>query len=331
MTCVFVSWVIPCLYVLGQAPSDRSEPTRIEFALALHGGAGWEPAKLSATDRQKHDVAMRRALEAGRKILAEGGTALDAVESTIRVLEDEPLYNAGHGAVFNSVGQHELDAAVMDGGTRRAGAVAGLTTVKNPISLARLVMQQTKHVLLIGTGAEKFADEMTAQRSIERVPNTYFSTEFRRREWEEVKRQEAKVAADSKSTVGCVALDRHGNLASGTSTGGLTNKKWGRVGAVPIVGAGTYADNRTCALSGTGTGEIFLLNSAAFQVHAMMLMQGKSLAESTTELIDQVMPEDSAGVIAIDARGHIVMRCNTPGMARASVDSTGKVTVLIDR
>ena len=322
------------------------------YAIALHGGAGWEPVKLSAADRQEHDVALRRALEVGRKILHDGGTAMEAVEQTIRVLEDEPLYNAGRGAVFNNVGEHELDAAIMDGQTRRAGAVAGLTTVKNPISLAKLVMTQTQHVLLIGAGAEKFADEMAGNRLIERVPNSYFSTEFRRKEWEEVKRREAAAPAGrkvnttgggandsssdskstaSKSTVGCVAFDKHGHLASGTSTGGLTNKKWGRVGAVPIVGAGTYADDRTCAFSGTGTGEVFLLNSSAFQVHAMMLMQNKSLDRAVAELIEKVMPEDSGGVIAIDAHGHIVMQCNTPGMARASADSTGKVVVVIDR
>ena len=310
------------------AATEKKTDKLVDYALALHGGAGWEPAKLSPQDRQQHDVALRRALEAGKKILADGGTAMDAVESTIRELEDEPLYNAGRGAVFNNMGQHELDAAIMDGSTRRAGAVAGVTTIKNPISLARLVMSQTSHVLLIGAGAEKFADEMKGNRLLERVPNSYFSTDFRRREWEEAKRQEGSGA---KGTVGCVALDRHGNLASGTSTGGLTNKKWGRVGAVPIIGAGTYADNRTCAFSGTGTGEIFLLNSAAFQVHAMMLMQGKSLEVAATELVDKIMPEDSGGIISVDAQGQIFMRCNTPGMARAAVDSTGKTIVQIDR
>ncbi len=316
------------------AQSDVGKPStspKVAYALALHGGAGWEPKKLSAADRQAHDVALRRALDAGKQVLAAGGTAMDAVEKTIRVLEDEPLYNAGRGAVFNSVGEHELDAAIMDGSNRRAGAVAGLTTVKNPISLARLVMSKTNHVLLIGVGAEKFADELQGHPMLERVPNSYFSTEFRRKEWEEVKRQAAASTSAAKGTVGCVALDSHGNLASGTSTGGLTNKKWGRVGAVPIIGAGTYADNRTCAFSGTGTGEVFLLNSAAFQVHAMMLMQGKSLDVAATELVDKIMPEDSAGIIAIDAQGHIFMRCNTPGMARAAVDSSGKVVVQIDR
>ena len=342
--------------VNAQSPTTE---TKVEYALALHGGAGWEPAKLSPTDRQQHEVALRRALEAGRKILVDGGTSMDAVETTIRELEDEPLYNAGRGAVFNNMGQHELDAAIMDGQSRRAGAVAGVTTIKNPISLARLVMSQTSHVLLIGDGAEKFADELTGHRQLERVPNSYFSTEFRRLEWEQAKRKAADAATNktnadsptpkppatkppaakplnaagsgSKGTVGCVALDRHGNLASGTSTGGLTNKKWGRVGAVPVIGAGTYADNRTCAFSGTGTGEEFLLNSAAFQVHAMMQMQGKSLEVAATELVDKIMPEDSCGIISIDAKGRIFMRCNTPGMARAAVDSTGKTIVQIDR
>ena len=342
---------LSCTTIYAQSPTTE---TKVEYALALHGGAGWEPVKLSPMDRQQHEVAMRCALEAGRKILADGGTSMDAVEATIRELEDEPLYNAGRGAVFNNMGQHELDAAIMDGKSRRAGAVAGVTTVKNPISLARLVMSQTSHVLLIGDGAEKFADELTGHSQLQRVPNSYFSTEFRRLEWEEAKRKVAKAdtnktradapatkppaaqppnaaGSGSKGTVGCVALDRHGNLASGTSTGGLTNKKWGRVGAVPVIGAGTYADNRTCAFSGTGTGEEFLLNSAAFQVHAMMQMQGKSLEVAATELVDKIMPEDSCGIISIDAKGHIFMRCNTPGMARAAVDSTGKTIVQIDR
>lgn len=306
----------------------------VEYAIAIHGGAGWEPAKLSKEDRERHREALTRAIEVGRRILQEGGTALDAVERTIRVLEDEPLYNAGRGAVFNDVGRHELDAALMNGRTRQAGAVAGVTTIKNPISLARFVMTETRHVLLVGAGAEKFADELGKRDDIERVPNEYFSTEARRREWQEaVARDKANAVRlpSGKGTVGCVARDKHGDLAAGTSTGGLTNKKWGRVGGVPVVGAGTYADNRTCAVSGTGTGEIFLLNCAAFQLHSLMLLRDLSLDDATRRIIDDTLPEDSGGVIAIDVRGRISMRCNTPGMARAAIDSRGKLEVLIER
>lgn len=372
--------LVGTMIVSGATSSWAEEPTgrttarpagpqteRAEYALAIHGGAGWEPAKMTDADQAGHRAALTRALHVGRDVLAAGGTALEAVERTIRVLEDEPLYNAGRGAVFNSEGKHELDAAIMDGAQRKAGGVAGLTTVRNPISLARLVMTETRHVLLIGEGAEKFADEMRGKPGIERVANEYFSTDFRRREWmETLERQRAedkkkpdaekktsrsepawpssKVAmdakgrtssarpmADGKCTVGCVALDRSGNLAAGTSTGGLTNKKWGRVGAVPIVGAGTYADNRTCAVSGTGTGEIFLLNSVAYQIHSLMELRQSSLDAAVKRMFDETLPEDSGGVIAVDRLGRVTMRCNTPGMARAAIDSRGTITIAIER
>lgn len=314
---------------------EAADPPKIEFAIAIHGGAGVEPKKLSDDDRRRHHAALTRAIHTGRDILASGGTAMDAVEQTIRVLEDEPLYNAGRGAVFNNQGQHELDAAIMNGQTRQAGAVAGLTTVKNPVSLARLVMSETPHVLLIGAGAEKFADEMRDRPQIERVPNEYFSTDARRREWraavEREKANRGRATPAGKGTVGCVALDKHGNLAAGTSTGGLTNKKWGRVGAVPIVGSGTYADNRSCAVSGTGTGEIFLLNSVAFQLHALMMFRQMSLADAMKQMVDETLPEDSAGIIAVDHQGRIAMRCNTPGMARAAIDSRGELEIRLER
>ncbi|MFO0818158.1 MAG: isoaspartyl peptidase/L-asparaginase [Pirellulales bacterium] len=371
--------LVGMMIVSGATSSWAEEPTgrttarpagpqteRAEYALAIHGGAGWEPAKMTEADQAAHRVALTRALHVGRDVLAAGGSALEAVERTIRVLEDEPLYNAGRGAVFNSEGKHELDAAIMDGAQRKAGGVAGLTTVRNPISLARLVMTETRHVLLIGEGAEKFADEMSGKPGIERVANEYFSTEFRRREWRETlerlraednkPRAEKKTSsrdrnwpnnsvattagdmlrnanpfADGKCTVGCVALDQSGNLAAGTSTGGLTNKKWGRVGAVPIVGAGTYADNRTCAVSGTGTGEIFLLNSVAYQIHSLMELRELSLAAAVKRMFEETLPEDSGGVIAVDRLGRVTMRCNTPGMARAAIDSRGTITIAIDR
>jgi L-asparaginase / beta-aspartyl-peptidase len=311
----------------------------VGFSIAIHGGAGVEPEKLSQSEKLLHHQALERALKKGRDILAEGGTAMDAVEQTIRILEDEPLYNAGHGAVFNSIGQHELDAAIVDGKTHQAGAVAGLTTVKNPISLARLVMTETNHVLLIGEGAEKFADEMKSHASIQRVANRYFSTDHRRKEWQEAvaKEQKEKAAERSarspsgKGTVGCVAYDRHGNLAAGTSTGGLTNKKWGRVGSVPIVGAGTFADNETLAVSCTGIGEHFMRNSVGFHLHALMKFRGLSLQQAIDEMLNRVLEPDVGGVISINAIGEIVMACNTPGMARASADASGKMIIQLER
>ncbi len=330
-----VSVAIVTMYFGTVSAGFADERPEMKFAIALHGGAGLEPAKLSAAERQQHIEALRRALLTGQRILSNGGVALDAVEATIRVLEDEPLYNAGKGAVFNSVGKHELDAAIVDGNDHRAGGVAGVTTIKNPISLARLVMTQTTHVLLMGEGAERFADEMQSNPQIQRVSNDYFSTDHRKAEWLEVKAREATtppVATNpGKGTVGCVALDTHGNLAAGTSTGGLTNKKWGRVGSVPIVGAGTFADNETLAVSGTGIGEYFLRNSVGFHLHALMKYRGVSLDAAVEQMVDQILPADTAGIIAVDRAGHILMRCNTPGMARASTDSSGKISIQLER
>jgi beta-aspartyl-peptidase (threonine type) len=329
ITRLFLAWTL--LVVTLASAAVAATPDKLQFAIALHGGAGVEPDKLTDAQKQQHEVALRKALEVGRKILADGGTAMDAVEQTVRVLEDEPLYNAGKGAVFNSAGEHELDASIMDGQTGKAGAVAGIKTVKNPISLARLVMTQTRHVLLQGDGAEKFADEMKAKPQIERVPNSYFSTDPRKKDWlEAVEKEQAKQKQPNKNkmgTVGCVALDKHGNLAAATSTGGLTNKKWGRVGDSPIIGAGTYANNETCAVSCTGTGEYFIRHSIAFHVHALMAYKGLSLDESLQHLTEKVLETDIGGLIAVDKHGRISMHMNTPGMARAATDSTGKVEV----
>lgn len=313
---------------------------KIEFAIAIHGGAGLDPDPVTDEQRAEYRASMERALQVGRKILSDGGTALDAVEQTIRVLEDDPLYNAGRGAVFNREGRHELDASIMDGRTGGAGGVAGVTTVKNPISLARLVMTDTRHVLLAGAGAEKFADEMHGRPQIERVPNSYFDTELRRRDWLETRDKEKareapprqeKAGGTDHGTVGCVALDKHGNLAAGTSTGGVTNKKWGRVGDSPIVGAGTYADNASCAVSCTGIGEYYIKHSVAFHVAALLEYKGLSLDEAVARIIDHTLPPDSGGLIAVDRTGHIAMRMNTPLMARGAADSTGRVEVMLGK
>lgn len=325
--------LIAILLLASEAPAVAQDRAKVEFAIALHGGAGIEPEKLNDEQKKQHHESLARALEIGRKVLHAGGTAIDAVEQTILTLEDDPLYNAGRGAVFNAAGQHELDAAVMDGKTGRAGAVAGVRTVRNPISLARLVMTETRHVLLAGDGAEKFADEMRGRPRIERVANSYFSTDQRRREWiEAVEAEKRRQPLPSpKSTVGCVALDKHGNLAAATSTGGLTNKKPGRIGGVPIIGAATYANNATCAISGTGTGEEFIKHSVAFHVSALMAYKGLALDDAVRHVIERVLPSDSGALIAVDRQGRISMHLNTPGMARAATDSTGRVEIKLGR
>lgn len=329
----FLAWTL--LVVTLATPVAAETPAKLEYAIALHGGAGVEPDKLNEEQKKQHEASLRKAIDIGKKILADGGTAMDAVEQTIRVLEDDPLYNAGKGAVFNSAGGHELDASIMDGKTGKGGAVAGVTTVKNPISLARLVMSETRHVLLQGDGAEKFADEMQEKKQIERVANSYFSTEARKKDWQQaVEREKAQQKQSNKNkmgTVGCVALDKHGNLAAGTSTGGLTNKKWGRVGDSPIIGAGTYANNESCAVSCTGTGEYFIRHSIAFHVHALMAYKGMSLDDALVHLTEKVLEPDIGGLIAVDKNGRISMHTNTPGMARAAADSTGKVDVKLAR
>ncbi len=331
MTALVRNGVIPAVaLVVGLASSflcaaERAMP-KLEFAIAIHGGAGIEPDRIPAEERRQVEEALGKALDVGRQLLAGGGTSLDAVEQTIRVLEDDPLFNAGRGAVFDSAGMHELDASIMDGATRKGGGVAGLMTVKNPISLARLVMIDTPHVLLIGGGAERFADEMRDRPQIERVPNSYFSTEAKRQEWlKAVEKQKQKRAAQAhKGTVGCVALDKQGNLAAGTSTGGLTNKKWGRVGDSPILTAGTYANNATCAVSCTGTGEYFIRSSIAFHVSALMAYKGLSLDDAVSYCINKVLEPDTGGLIAIDHDGHISMQFNTAGMSRAAADASGR-------
>lgn len=296
----------------------------LKFALALHGGAGTEPEKLTAAEREVMEASIKKGLEIGRDILQRGGTSLDAVEQVVRHLEDDPQFNAGRGACYNAEGKHELDASIMDGKTRACGAVAGVRTVKNPISLARLVMTKTRHVLLMGDGAEQFADET----KVERVKNDWFDTEKQHKYWQEVlekQKQRAAQKKEYKGTVGCVALDSQGNLAAGTSTGGITNKRWGRIGDSPIVGAGTYADNATCAISCTGTGEEFIRNAVAFDISARMAYRGDSLKDAVDTVLRKVLKPDDGGLIALDKNGQIVLDFTTVGMARGLVDSTGRM------
>jgi beta-aspartyl-peptidase (threonine type) len=296
-------------------------------ALVIHGGAGViERSALSAADEREVRDALNRALDAGNAILAKGGSALEAVEAAVVVMEESPQFNAGKGAVFNAQGGHELDSSIMEGHTRRAGAVAGVTTVRNPIKLARTVMEHSEHVMLAGQGAEKFAD---SRPEIERVPNNWFDTERRRKQLEAAQAKEKSGAAIVEKgkyfgTVGAVALDAKGHIAAATSTGGMTNKRWGRVGDSPVIGAGTWADER-CGVSGTGWGEFYIRNAVAHDICARVAYRGDALAAAAEEVINKVVPASGGdgGAIALDREGNIAMPFNTTGMYRAWINPDG--------
>jgi beta-aspartyl-peptidase (threonine type) len=269
---------------------------------------------------------LQRSLDAGQKILRNGGSSLDAVAAAVRVLEDDPLFNAGRGAVFTSAGTHEMDAAIMDGRTLRAGAIGGVSRIRNPIDLARSVMEKSPHVMLVGQGAEAFAREL----GLEIMDDEYFSTEQRWQALERVRaaKAEALSDADRHGTVGAVALDEAGNLAAATSTGGSTNKRPGRIGDSPIIGAGTYANNQTCAVSATGDGEFFMRAVAAHDVSALMEYRGMKLGEAARIVIAKVGAlGGTGGLIAIDREGNIALPFNTIGMYRGSIDVEGRSVV----
>jgi beta-aspartyl-peptidase (threonine type) len=292
-----------------------------KWSLAIHGGAGTIPKTLPEERKQQYLKSLAAALKVGQEMLQQGGTSLDAVEKVVRFLEDDPLFNAGKGAVYTHEGTHELDAAIMDGRNLSCGSVAVLKTVKNPIALARLVMEKSRHVFMMGEGAETFATEM----KVERVPNSYFDTEFRYQQWQEaLKKDEA-----DKDTVGAVALDVHGNLAAATSSGGLTNKRFGRIGDVPIIGAGTYADNRTCAISATGIGEQFIRHTVAHDISALMAYKGLTLQQAAEQVIHQKLKPGDGGVIGVSRDGSIALVYNSEGMYRGAADSTGRFEVKI--
>ena len=305
------------------------------YGLVIHGGAGVIVRKdLSAEQEAQYRAALTQARDAGYAVLERGGTALDAVVAVITLMEDNPLFNAGKGAVFNADGICELDSSIMDGRTLAAGAVAGVQHIKNPITLARAVMEKSEHVMLTGAGAEKFAQKL----GFELVPNEYFQTEFRRKQLEKAKQLEAAkkpsaslapadaaFASEARhGTVGCVALDQAGNLAAGTSTGGMTNKKFGRVGDAPIIGAGTYANNATCAVSATGWGEFFIRVGVARDIAAQMEYKGASLADAAAASLAKVGKlGGDGGVICLDREGHVAMPFNSPGMYRGYKLSNG--------
>lgn len=304
----------------------RAEEKKLEYAIAIHGGALDSTDELTPAERESYRQSLSQALAIGRDVLGGGGSSLDAVEKVIRFLEDDPQFNAGKGAVFNSAGGHGLDASIMDGSTRACGAVADVKTVKNPISLARLVMTRTRHVLLVSDGADKFAAEM----KVEQVDPKYFWTEKAYQRFLRVKREKSGVEGDvprHMGTVGCAALDKQGNLAAGTSTGGLTFKKYGRVGDSPIVGAGTYADNATCAVSCTGTGEEYIRHAIAHTISARMELKGESVQEAVRHAAHKTLRKGDGGIIAVGRDGSIALDFNTAGMSRGAADSTGRFEV----
>jgi beta-aspartyl-peptidase (threonine type) len=293
---------------------------------------------MTAQRESNFRAVLTESLQAGGEVLANGGTGVDAVAAAVRVLEDSPLFNAGRGAVLNSAGEVELDAAIMDGATRRAGAIAAVKRIKNPIDLARLVMDRSAHVLLVGEGAEAFA----RAQGVLMVPQDYFITEHRKKQLERIRHEEMsgpdtrspwqmERATDRFGTVGAVALDRRGNLAAATSTGGIANKTPGRVGDSPLIGAGTYADNATCAVSCTGHGEYFMRVVAAHEIAALIAHRGLTLRAAAERVAAMELAElgGEGGLVAVDRRGHIAMPFNSQGMYRGFMREDGKPVVAI--
>ncbi|MFY0602779.1 MAG: isoaspartyl peptidase/L-asparaginase [Flavobacteriaceae bacterium] len=304
------------------------------FSIAIHGGAGTLVKGMMTKELEtQYKEALQRALDTGYAILENGGSSIIAVEEAVKLLEDSHLFNAGKGAVFTANETHEMDAAIMDGKTLKAGAVSLITGIKNPVSLAKDVMEKSEHVFLAGEGAMEFAKEL--EYSLE-AP-TYFYDEFRHKQWLEIKDTDsfqldhAKKKDSKFGTVGAVACDAEGNIAAATSTGGMTNKKWGRVGDSPMIGAGNYANNKTCAISCTGSGEFFIRGVVAYDVACLMEHKNMSLEDASNEVINKRILEinGDGGLIAVDTKGNIAMPFNTEGMYRASKSSNGKEEVAI--
>jgi len=333
--------LVICLLSTGHITGREKEPAET-FGIVIHGGAGSIKKKTMDVKNEKlYRAKLTEALSAGYRVLENNGGSLDAVEAAIKVMEDSPLFNSGKGAVFTGEGTNELDASVMDGKTLNAGAVAGVRRIKNPVSLARLVMEKSPHVLLVREGAEAFAK----QQGMAWVSPDYF---FTKRRWKALQKIKAREKKEKKKTspgknalnrerdeetekfgtVGAVALDKKGNLAAGTSTGGMMNKKFGRVGDSPVIGAGTYANNKTCAVSATGHGEYFIRSVAAYDISALMEYKGLNV-QAASELVVEKLKKlgGIGGFIAIDGRGNISMPFSTPGMFRGYALKGGKITV----
>lgn len=321
-------------------PDNKPNMETKKIGLAVHGGAGTIDRNNMTPEKEgAYRAGLERALKAGQDVLKRGGSSLDATEAAVRVLEDDPQFNAGRGSVFTSAGTNEMDASIMDGRTLKAGAVASVKRIKNPINLARLVMEKSPHLMLDCAGAEAFANA----NGIELVEQKYFFTQER---WDALQKMKAaeksRASGDGKSyiitdqdrhgTVGAVALDKAGNLAASTSTGGMTNKMPGRIGDTPVIGAGTYANNQTCAVSCTGDGEYFIRVSAAHDVSALMQYRGMKLEQAAQTVLDTVKQlGGTGGLIAIDKNGDITLPFNTNGMYRGYVDAQGKFVIEIYR
>ncbi len=321
-----------------QKTQNDKEENFENFGIVIHGGAGTIlKENMSDSLELEYKEKLKEAIMVGHEILRNGGTSLEAVTKTINVMEDSPLFNAGKGSVFTHEGRNELDASIMDGKTLNAGAVAGVRHIKNPIDLARDVMEKSDHVMLYGNGAEEFARSV----GYKMMDTTYFYTKARFEGLQKVLSIEKAnndknlsfedpFIKDSKfGTVGCAALDKHGNLAAGTSTGGMTNKRWNRIGDAPIIGAGTYANNATCAVSSTGWGEYFIRAMVAHDISALMEYKGLSLQEAAREVIQKKVPDlgGDGGIVAIDKDGNFAMEFNTSGMYRASMNSKAELTL----
>jgi beta-aspartyl-peptidase (threonine type) len=304
------------------------------FSIAIHGGAGTlVKGMMTSALEAAYRAHLKNALDQGYALLENGGTAVDAVEKAVQVLEDSPLFNAGKGAVFTATGSHEMDASIMDGKTLNAGGVSLITGIKNPVSLAKAIMEKSEHVFLAGEGAMQFAKELDYKLE----DASYFYDELRYKQWLEIKDTDSfqldhATKKDSKfGTVGAVACDQNGNIAAATSTGGMTNKKWGRVGDSPMIGAGNYANNKTCAISCTGSGEFFIRGVVAYDVACLMEHKNMSLKEASEEVIHKRILEigGDGGLIAVDTSGNISMPFNTEGMYRASKTSQGEEEISI--
>jgi L-asparaginase / beta-aspartyl-peptidase len=298
--------------------SYSQEVKKATYTIVIHGGAGTFDKSFNDSLKEEYMNSLKEALAIGQKILENGGKSIDAVEKVVNYLENDPKFNAGKGAVFTSAGTHELDASIMDGKDLSCGAVAGVKHIKNPVSLARLVMENTKHVLLCGMGADEFGKQM----KVDYVDNQYFDTPRRLEQYEKTKKSK-------HGTVGCVALDTYGNLAAATSTGGTGYKMPGRVGDSPIIGAGTYADNSTCAVSCTGEGELFIKNAIAFNVSALMKYKKMSLKDAADELIYKTLNSGTGGFISVDKDGNYATPFNTNGMLRGVANSRGVFEVAV--
>jgi len=315
---------------------DKDSP-HTKPAIVIHGGAG-TIARASLTDEKEARIraVLKTSVQAGHQALLDGTSSASAVAAAINVMEDSPLFNAGKGAVYNAAGNHEMDASIMEGAGLNAGSVASVSHIRNPIDLALKVMAESEHVMLMGEGAEEFA----RQHGFEMIDQAYFHTDFR---WQQLQRIKAKETAHQQpstedqhdqwfSTVGAVALDRHGNLAAGTSTGGTSNKRWGRVGDSPIIGAGTYANNNSCAVSATGHGEFFIRYVVAYNICNRVEL-GTPLAEAADTVVNDILvkAEGEGGIIAMDAAGNITTPFNSEGMYRASIDTDGNMKISIYR